>query len=36
MTLEEAKEMFRKLFQGWIKELKDGRGSPERAKRVLE
>jgi len=24
MTLEEAKEMFRKLFQGWIKELKDG------------
>jgi len=24
MTLEEAKEMFCKLFQGWIKELKDG------------
>jgi len=27
MTLEEAQEMFRKLFQGWIQELKD-RGNP--------
>jgi hypothetical protein len=24
MTLEEAEEMFRKLFESWIKELKDG------------
>jgi hypothetical protein len=27
ITLEEAQEMFRKLFQGWIKELKDSGNS---------
>jgi hypothetical protein len=27
MALAEAQEMFRKLFQGWIQELKD-RGNP--------